>query len=217
MIKQWHGLGHKKQNQVLILFCMFLVLGYGFWYMGLKKDLRDADQRLKRRIDRIEKRSRAPVATLGNVTVMERSLVKLTKQVEAAQKQNKQLVKRFVPHNDFALKQQLKREIASQAESLGMRVKRFEDSSRVNEDNLTSNEEMYQQEVSNAFGRPLILFETKTSFHNLLLFLDSLNRLSYHVSPVKILNLAVWIPEDQGANEAMQKVQVIEVGLLLAL
>ncbi len=87
----------------------------------------------------------------------------------------------------------------------------------INEDNLTSNAEMYQQEVSNAFGRPLILFETKTSYHSLLLFLDSLNRLSYHVSPVKILNLEVWVPEDQGANEAMQKVQVIEVGLLLAL
>lgn len=217
MIKQWHALGHKKQNQFLILFCMFMVLGYGFWYMDLRADLITAEQRLDRRTDRVKKRSHSPVATLGNATIAERSLSKLIKQVEVAQRQNKQLLKRFVPHNDFALKQQLKREIAMQAESLGMRVKRFEDSTRVNEDNLISNEEMYQQEVRNAFGRPLILFETKTSYHNLLQFLDALNRLSYHVSPVKILNLEAWVPEDQGANKALDNPQTIEVELLLAL
>jgi len=200
-----------------MLFTVILVIGYGAWNFQLNKNVDHAKSMLDRRINRIEVRTTSTAEPIGNLGAMERSLKNLIVQVEKAEKNYSRLQKRFLPLNSSSLRQNLKTEIAEKAAQYGMRVKRFEDGARPENDDVVPSWELELQEVNNRYSRPLMLFETKTTFIRLIQFLDSLKSLSYQVSPVKILKLEAWTPKDQTANTALQQQQVIDVELLLTL
>lgn len=217
MKEMWQKLPKKQQNQYLLLLSALLIMAYGAWYFQLSKEVEHAQSMLDRRVNRLESRAASVAEPVGNLGAMQRSLDKLVVQVASAEKGYEGLRKRFLPLESSSLRQLLKTEIAEKASSLGMRIKRFEDGSRPDNEESAPGSELALQEVNNRYSRPLMLFETKTTYFRLLEFLDALNGLSYHVSPVKVLKLEAWTPDDYSANAALQQNQIIDVGLLLAL
>lgn len=213
----WLGLSHKQQTQYLVLISAVLVMAYGAWYFQLSKDVDYAKRMLDRRENRIETRAGSVAEPVGNVGSMQRNLDKLSVKVTRVETRYEGLKKRFVPLQSSSLRQLLKTEIAEKASSLGMRIKRFEDGARPDNEDTAPGNELALQEVNNRYSRPLMLFETKTTYFRLLKFLDGLNGLSYHVSPVKVLKLEAWTPEDYEPSAALKQSQIIDVGLLLAL
>ncbi|GAA6168673.1 hypothetical protein [Sessilibacter corallicola] len=210
----WLKLSKTQQNQLLILITAVMLAGYGLWYSDVYKDIADTENRINRRLDRIENRAETvvqPKSTVG----LEKQIEEISGKFEQDKQSLRRLLQRFTPIENSQEQQKLRRELSDLANSLGMRVIKLEGSLKRSDDINNAPEVDQESDVDRVYGRPLLIFEAWGSYFAVQTLLDELNTLSYTVAPIRFQVIAD--EPNMNARQALEVQQLLRVEMVLAI
>ncbi len=210
----WLKLSKTQQNQLLILITAVMLAGYGLWYSDVYKDIADTENRINRRLDRIENRAETvvqPKSTVG----LEKQIEEISGKFEQDKLSLRRLLQRFTPIENSQEQQKLRRELSDLANSLGMRVIKLEGSLKRSDDINNAPEVDQESDVDRVYGRPLLIFEAWGSYFAVQTLLDELNTLSYTVAPIRFQVIAD--EPNMNARQALEVQQLLRVEMVLAI
>ncbi len=210
----WLKLSKTQQNQLLILITAAMLAGYGLWYSNVYKDIADTENRISRRLDRIENRTETVIQSKSTVGI-EKQIEEIGGKLEQDKQSLRRLLQRFTPIENSQEQQKLRRELSDLANSLGMRVIKLEGSLKRSDDINNAPEVDQESDVDRVYGRPLLIFEAWGSYFAVQTLLDELNTLSYTVAPIRFQVIAD--EPNMNARQALEVQQLLRVEMVLAI
>ncbi|MEM6933192.1 MAG: hypothetical protein AAF526_06325 [Pseudomonadota bacterium] len=182
-MKRSSKLTERDKDLYTILICLLLIMPYILVvYAETREEKRFTTAMINRKLDRIEKRTKAP-------PVPEESAKTLEERVDAFKKASGLVAQRLLNHEkSFATLQsvdevkQLRLEITKLADFTGVSVVRFgelQDSEGI--DSLA----VLMEETRNEFKRPIMELEVSSDYSRLASFIGGLDRLSKTVAIVR--------------------------------
>ncbi|OUS30921.1 hypothetical protein A9Q99_05285 [Gammaproteobacteria bacterium 45_16_T64] len=210
----WTRLGNTQQTQILVLASAALLGLYMLWFNGIYKDNVALDQKISRRINRLESRAVTPPPT-KNTAGSEKKIGKLQKSVDDDNRNFQRLLQRFAPLDSPEHRQTLRRELAELASGLGMRVIRLEGALGRSKDSSSVPTFDEGSDIDKHTGRPLINFEAWGGYFALQTLLDDLSTLSYTVAPIRV-ELIADEPK-MSARQGVEQQQILRINLVFAI
>ncbi len=214
----WKPLPRKQQNQMLVLLMAVVLGGYGVYFLGLNKEIKQAENMMNRTKNRM-------AAKYKNIKELKQSPVLIKKKLDALtvnlqQKSDKLAVLEalLMPNDSMKDVQKMRLSISQLAENSAMVISRMEGkiSRSISDIADKPGESFLRDQLNNRFHRPLIQVVSTVSFKGLMAFLEGLKKLEYNVSPVEI-NIHALVPEELDPDTALEQQQFLRVRLLLAL
>jgi hypothetical protein len=216
MIQAWRRLDKKQKIQTGVLIIATLLTSYAFWMSSAYKAMNEATNAANRKADRLEKRQAAAPTPDFSSAGLEKELENLKNAYSDLQLHRAQLSVSFLPLNDNDAMQNARRRVTDLASRAGLKVTRF-DALRnlVIEGEAPTPEEVRQMETQNRYGRPLMRFQSFSSYQAIRDFLFELSRLDIAVVPVKV-QLELIEPEGD-ISQVNEQIVAIKSSIIFAL
>jgi hypothetical protein len=215
MFLAWKRLENKQKIQLGVLMLAIVVAGYSLWMASAYKTLNEATNAANRKADRLEKRQAATQAPDFSSKNLEAELENITEGYSEVQLRRTQLSVDFIPLNNLDAMQNTRRRVTELASRVGLKVTRF-DALRnlVVEGEAPTSEEVRKMETQNRYGRPLMRFQSYSSYESIRDFLSELSRLETAVVPV---NVQIELIEPEGEiSKVNEQIVAIKTSMILA-
>lgn len=203
MLKRWKQLSHNDRLRVLAIFTATIVAAYSLLLYPLSsKALEDSENMIKRRMDRIEKRTKITAEADSNPRLLSNKLVKLKKEIELADADLRNHMAGFAPVGSADAMQKLRLEISTLARQSGLRVSHAgEYSTNLAKSLARQNNRVTTIGVDEYYRRSLYELRGKAGYWDLLQFLEGLTQLSSNVSVVQLqMNAIQQRPSKQSSS-----------------
>lgn len=187
--KRWIMLNPKDRNRLMIIGLAVVIAAYTFAvYPRTSKALLHSENMIKRRLDRIQKRTQITKETDANVLGLEKKLGDLKKDLEVVRVRLNENMQGFAPTDSATVQQRLRLEISTLARRSGLQVVQAAvvDSKDTPGAGAVNRPGRPSLGMRNAYGRPLYELNAETTYWSLVRFLDELKRLTYHVTVVNL-------------------------------
>ncbi|QPJ62480.1 MAG: hypothetical protein G3M70_11605 [Candidatus Nitronauta litoralis] len=202
--KRWSMLASKDRYRLMVIGLAVIISVYTFViYPRTSKSLLDSENMIKRRLDRIEKRTQIKKQADGDLFGLTRQLSLVEKDLEVLRARLAQNMEGFAPLDSSSVQQRLRLEISTLARRSGLHVRQAARvGSQVSGQNV-SGKTSRPPDISNrnTYGRPLYEINAETNYWSLVRFLEDLKQLTYHVSVVNIEAKAMEGAGNSGGNE----------------
>ena len=185
MITWWKKLSQGDRIRVLVVGLAMLGGAYQFViYPATHEGLQESERMVKRRLDRIAKRTKPAMQTEANPRVLASRVKRLDKQLEEVTVALDELKAGFAPVEPGTEQQRLLLEISTLARRSGVELV-----SIGRQDTPTTGVPVggsHVPTVDRRLGRPLLKLSARSGYWELLDFLDGLEGLSYQVSVMRL-------------------------------
>ncbi|MCG8428269.1 MAG: hypothetical protein MI754_13020 [Chromatiales bacterium] len=204
---------------MILISLAVLVAGYGLLiYPATQEDLLYSESMIKRRLDRIEKRTKLNVKNGGNPRSLAQQIKRVDETLNKLSAEVETVEAGFVPVDAIAEQQRLLLEVSTLARQAGVELLSVGRSTQVRRALAdTQDQSAGGAPVDRRLQRPLMKISARSNYWQLLDFLDGLKGLTFDVAVMQISAHSQQLEDDGGEEDKALPPGALNISLLLAI